>query len=359
MKMSFRWYGSTYDTVSLENIRQIPGVKGVITTLHGKPQGEAWSYDEIKNMKDEVEFQGMRVDGIESIHVIDSIKVADNKRDYYINNYIKSLENLGKNNIHLVCYSFMPLFGWTRTTLQKLLPDGSNTMAYNYETIKNMTPDKMFYMMSSQSKGFRLPDWEPERLNKFTSLIKQYSGLTANQLFDNFVYFLKKIMPICDKYDINMALHPDDPAWGMFNIPRIVKNKEDICRILEAVDDPHNGLTLCVGSLKSNKENNIDEIVDAVHDRIKYVHLRNIKYTGYRSFYETSCLSEDGDIDMFDILKKLINYGFDGVVREDHGRNIWGEVAMPGYGLYDRALGTTYIEGLIEAINKNNSSGVN
>lgn len=356
MKVSFRWYGEKYDTIPLEKIKQIPGVKGVITTLHGKPQGEAWTFDEVKKMKKDIENRGMNVDGIESVHVIDSIKVADSKRDYYIKNYIKSLESLGKNDIHLVCYSFMPLFGWTRTQLQKPLADGSTTMAYDFDTIKNMQPAEMFNMMSSQSKGFRMPDWEPERLGNFTTLIKQYSGLKANQLFDNFVYFLKKIMPVCDKYNIDMALHPDDPAWGMFNIPRIVKNKDDIYKILSAVDNPHNGLTLCVGSLESNIKNNIDDIIDQFHDRIKYVHLRNLKHTGEKSFYETSCLSEDGDIDIYNVLKKLIDYGFNGVIREDHGRTIWNEVAMPGYGLYDRALGTTYIEGIIEAIKKQNLS---
>lgn len=350
MRMSFRWYGSSYDSVSLENIKQIPGITGVITTLHGKPQGEPWTYDEVKSMKQEVEAKGMRIDGIESVHVIDSIKVADQNRDHYIDNYIESLESIGRNDIHMVCYSFMPLFGWTRTELQKVLPDDSNTMAYDYDTIKNMQPDEMFDMMNSQANGFRLPDWEPERLAEFKTLIQKYDGLTADQLFANLVYFLKKIMPVCNKYNIKMGLHPDDPGWGMFGIPRIVKNQNDIEKILNAVDDPHNGITFCSGSLGSNQENNLPNIIEAIKGRISFVHLRNLKFTGYRSFYETGCPTNSGDLDMYELVKKLHEVGFDGVVRLDHGRNIWGEVAMPGYGLYDRALGSTYLEGLIEAV---------
>lgn len=351
MKMSFRWYGGN-DSITLDQVKQIPGVTGVITTLHGKPQGEAWTVSEVEALKQDVEAKGMTIDGIESVHVIDSIKVADENRDHYIDNYIKSLEAIGKNDIHLVCYSFMPLFGWTRTQLNKPMPDGSTSLAYSWNTIDNIQPDQLFELVNSQTNGFRLPDWEPERLGKVKQLIEQYRGITEEQLFDNLVYFLKRIMPTCDKYDIKMGLHPDDPAWSMFGLPRIVKNKEDLVRILAAVPDPHNGITFCSGSLGSDQDNDLLAIIEAIKGRINFVHLRNLKYTGYRSFDETACNSSAGDLDMFAIVKKLHDVGFDGVARLDHGRNIWGEVSMPGYGLYDRALGSTYLEGLFEAVEK-------
>ncbi|GAN40893.1 mannonate dehydratase [Lacticaseibacillus paracasei NRIC 1981] len=351
MKMSFRWYGGN-DSISLDQVKQIPGVTGVITTLHGKPQGEAWTYEEVEALKRDVATEGITIDGIESVHVIDSIKVADENRDHYIDNYIKSLEAIGQNDIHMVCYSFMPLFGWTRTQLAKPMTDGSTTLAYNWDTIDNIEPDQLFELVNNQTNGFRLPDWEPERLAHVKDLINQYRQVEEDQLFDNLVYFLKAIMPTCDKYDIKMGLHPDDPAWSMFGLPRIVKNKQDLIKVLAAVDDPHNGITFCSGSLGSDQTNNLLDIIDAIKGRINFVHLRNLKHTGYRSFDETACNSDAGDLDMYAIIKKLNEVGFDGVVRLDHGRNIWGEVSMPGYGLYDRALGSTYLEGLIEAVKK-------
>ena len=159
-------------------------------------------------------------------------------------------------------------------------------------------------------------------------------------------------MPTCEKYEIKMAIHPDDPAWPVFNLPRIITNKEQILRFLKAVDNPYNGLTLCTGSLGSNPQNDIPDIIRSIKGRIHFAHVRNLKHESPGVFEEAAHLSKDGSMDMYEVMKALYDTGFDGPIRPDHGRMIWGEVAMPGYGLYDRALGACYLNGLWEAITK-------
>ena len=352
MKMTLRWYGSKYDSVTLEQIRQIPGVSGVITTLYGKLPGEVWTRDEIKALKDEVESAGLKLEGIESVNIHDSIKIGTPDRDKYIDNYIETLKNLGEEDIHLVCYNFMPVFDWTRSELARLRSDGSTVLAYNQDVIDKINPQEMFDSLNANSNGFVMPGWEPERLAKLKDLFIAYKDVDDEKLFDNLVYFLKKIQPVCEKYNIRMAIHPDDPAWPIFNLPRIVTGQERLQKLMKAVDAPLNGVTLCTGSLGSNPKNNIPEIIRSLKGRIPFAHVRNLKYNSDRDFEEAAHLSSDGSMDMFEIMKALHDIDFDGVIRPDHGRMIWGEQAMPGYGLYDRALGAEYLLGLWEAINK-------
>ncbi len=352
MKMTLRWYGSKYDSVTLEQIRQIPGVSGVITTLYGKLPGEVWTRDEIKALKDEVESAGLKLEGIESVNIHDSIKIGTPDRDKYIDNYIETLKNLGEEDIHLVCYNFMPVFDWTRSELARLRSDGSTVLAYNQDVIDKINPQEMFDSLNANSNGFVMPGWEPERLAKLKDLFIAYKDVDDEKLFDNLVYFLKKIQPVCEKYNIRMAIHPDDPAWPIFNLPRIVTGQERLQKLMKAVDAPFNGVTLCTGSLGSNPKNNIPEIIRSLKGRIPFAHVRNLKYNSDRDFEEAAHLSSDGSMDMFEIMKALHDIDFDGVIRPDHGRMIWGEQAMPGYGLYDRALGAEYLLGLWEAINK-------
>lgn len=352
MEMTLRWYGEEYDSVTLEQIRQIPGVTGVISTLYGTQPGEEWKEEEIKKLKTQVEDAGLHLSGIESVNIADEIKTGDASRDLYIERYINTLEKLGKNDIHMVCYNFMPVFDWTRSNLAKPRKDGSNVLAYDQKQIDQIDPEKMFQSMDANSNGFIMPGWEPERLGKIKELFETYAGIDEEKLFENLVYFLKAIMPVCDKYDIYMAIHPDDPAWPVFGLPRIVRSKEHIMRLLKAVDNPHNGLTLCTGSLGSNPDNDIVDIIHAAKGRIPFAHVRNIKHTGERQFEEAAHLSSDGSLDMYAIMEALYDTGFHGPIRPDHGRMIWGEKAMPGYGLYDRALGAAYLNGIWESLGK-------
>lgn len=352
MIMTLRWFGKNFDSVTLKQIRQIPGVKGVITTLYDIKAGEAWKEEDVKKLKKEVEDAGLKIYGIESVNVHDDIKIGLSSRDKYIENYIKTLEVLGKEGINLVCYNFMPVFDWTRSDLAKIRPDGSTVLSYDQEIIDKIDPEKMFEQIDSNSNGFILPGWEPERLSRLKELFEMYKDVDDEKLFENLKYFLSAVMPTCEKYNIKMAIHPDDPAWPVFGLPRIIVNKENILRMVNSVNSPCNGVTLCVGSLGSNPKNDIPDIIKSLKGKIFFAHVRNLEHTAPGKFQEAAHLSSDGSMDMYAIMKAFYDIGFEGPFRPDHGRAIWDEVSMPGYGLYDRALGAVYLQGLWEAIDK-------
>ena len=352
MQMTLRWYGSKYDTVTLKQIRQIPGVTGVISTLYGTAPGEVWEMDDILALKTEIEAAGLQLAGIESVNIHDAIKIGSPDREQYIENYITTLERLGQAGIHMVCYNFMPVFDWTRTELSRMRPDGSTGLAYNQAAVDAIDPAKMFESIAGDMNGTVMPGWEPERMAHVKELFEMYKDVDDEKLFANLKYFLERIMPTCDKYNINMAIHPDDPAWSVFGLPRIIINKQNILRMMKMVDNPHNGVTFCSGSYGTNLENDLPDMIRSLKGRIHFAHVRNLKFNSPTDFEEAAHLSSDGTFDMYEIMLALYDIGFDGPIRPDHGRMIWDEVAMPGYGLYDRALGATYLNGLWEAIEK-------
>lgn len=352
MEMTLRWYGSRFDTVTLKQIRQIPGVTGVITTLYDTAPGEVWSRERIRELKREVEESGLHIAGIESVNVHEAIKAGTPEREKYIANYAETLENLGKEDIHLVCYNFMPVFDWTRTELARVRPDGSTVLAYTQKAVDELDPDKMFDSIAGEMNGTVMPGWEPDRLERVKEWFALYREVDEEKLFANLKYFLEGILPVCRKYDIKMAIHPDDPAWSVFGLPRIIINKKNILRMMKMVDDPHNGVTFCSGSYGTNLENDLPDMIKSLKGRIHFAHVRNLKFITPDNFEEAAHLSCDGSFDMYEIMKALYEIGFDGPIRPDHGRMIWDEVAMPGYGLYDRALGAAYLNGLWEAIEK-------
>lgn len=352
MEMTLRWYGTGFDTVTLKEIRQIPGVTGVITTLYDTKPGEVWSRQRIRALKQEVEAAELHISGIESVNVHDAIKTGAADRDVYIGRYIETLENLGQEDIHLVCYNFMPVFDWTRTELARMRPDGSTVLAYTQEAVDRLDPETMFSSIAGDMNGAVLPGWEPERMARVKELFAMYRDVDEERLFENLRYFLEQIMPVCRKYDIRMAIHPDDPAWSVFGLPRIMTNKENVLRIMDMVDDPHNGVAFCTGSFGTSRANDLPDMIRALKGRIHFAHVRNLKFNSPTDFEEAAHLSSDGSFDMYQIMKALYDTGFSGPIRPDHGRMIWGEEAMPGYGLYDRALGAAYLNGLWEAIEK-------
>lgn len=352
MEMTLRWYGSKFDTVTLKQIRQIPGVRGVITTLYDTKPGEIWELSDILSLKKEVEDAGLHISGIESVNIHEAIKAGTPDRDRYIANYIQTLEHLGQADIHLVCYNFMPVFDWTRTDLARVRPDGSTVLAYTQEAIDALDPEKMFSSISGDMNGSIMPGWEPDRMEHIKELFSLYENVDEEMLFGNLKYFLEKIMPVCDRYNIRMAIHPDDPAWSVFGLPRIITNKANILRMMKMVDNPHNGVAFCSGSYGTNPENDLPGMIRSLKGRVHFAHVRNLKFNSPTDFQEAAHLSSDGSFDMYEIMLALYDIGFDGPIRPDHGRMIWDEVAMPGYGLYDRALGTAYLNGLWEAICK-------
>lgn len=287
MQMTLRWYGSKFDTVTLHQIRQIPGVKGVITTLYDTKPGEVWSRERIRAMIDEVEASGLCVAGIESVNIHDDIKTGGGLCETYIDNYIQTLENLGKEGIHMVCYNFMPVFDWTRTELARVRPDGSTVLAYTQEAVDRINPEEMFASIADDTNGAVMPGWEPERMARVKELFEMYKDIDEEKLFTNLVHFLERIMPVCNKYDIHMAIHPDDPAWSVFGLPRIINNKANILRMMKAVDDPHNGVTFCTGSYGTNLENDLPDMIRALKGRIHFAHIRNLKFNSQFDFEES------------------------------------------------------------------------
>ena len=345
MKMTFRWYGEN-DPVTLDKIRQIPAVTGIVSAVYDVPVGEVWPMEKIMHLKQTVENAGLELETIESVPVHEDIKLGLKTRDVYIQNYCETLENLGKAGIKVVCYNFMPVFDWTRSELHHELQDGSNALIYENETILKMDPLK---------GDLSLPGWDASYTKgDMKDLLLQYQNISEEKLWDHLQYFLEKIIPVCEHADIKMAIHPDDPPWSIFGLPRIITNFENLKRFTELVDSPYNGITLCSGSLGVDPNNDIPEMIRYFGKRgkIHFGHVRNIKITGEKCFEETSHLTNAGSLDIFEIMKAYHDIGFDGPIRPDHGRMIWGEEGRPGYGLYDRALGASYLQGLWESINR-------
>lgn len=351
MQMTIRWFGKDKDTVTLEQIRQIPGVCGVVPALHKLPAGEVWPLDVINSMKKEIEDAGLTMECIESVNVHEDIKLGLPSAKKYIENYKQCIKNLSQAGVKVICYNFMPVFDWTRTDLAMKMPDGSTCLCYNGKQIEGKSPEDMFREIDENSNGYAMPGWESERMGVIKDLFKKYEGVTADDLWENLRTFLEGIIPTCEEYGVKMAIHPDDPPWDIFSLPRIVKNIGDIKKLLKLVDSPCNGLTFCTGSLGANKDNDLPAMIREAGNRIYFAHLRNVRLDD-KWFNETAHLSSAGSLDMYEIVKDLQDVGFDGYIRPDHGRMIWGEVARPGYGLYDRALGAAYLNGLWEACEK-------
>jgi len=344
MKMTFRWYGDS-DPIPLAYIRQIPGMYGIVSAIYDVPVGDVWPLEKIGALKDNIEAHGLKLDVIESVPVHEDIKLGKPTRDALIANYGQTLRNLATCGVKIVCYNFMPVFDWTRTSLEMRLPDGSTTLAFDARAIDEL----------DVSNGIELPGWNASyRADELKALLLEYEALDESGLWANLEYFLRAIVPIAKRCGIRMAIHPDDPPRPIFGLPRIVKNRDDLERLLSIVDDPANGLTLCSGSLGADPRNDIPALVRefGARGRIHFAHLRNVRNSAAGDFFETSHRSADGSLDMAEIVKAYFEIGFDGYARPDHGRMIWGETGRAGYGLYDRALGAVYLNGLWEGLEK-------
>ncbi len=355
MKMTFRWYGENSDAITLKQIKQIPGMSGLMGFLDYKAAGEVWTEEEIKAYIDGVHAAGLECEVIESVNVHEDIKMGLPTRDKYIENYIITIRNLAKYGVKVIVYNFMPVFDWLRTDMAREIPeDGSNSLYFDEKELGDMGPLEIVRNTIENSNGFSLPGWEPERLGELEKTLKQYEGMTPDMLRENYKYFLDAIIPTCEEVGVRMACHPDDPAWPIFGLPRIAHTSEQFDLICDLHDSPANALCLCTGSLGSNPDNDIPAIVRHFGERgrIAAMHVRNVKYLGYRNFREAPHLSSEGDLDLFEIMKAIYDTCPDTYIRPDHGRMIWDEVGRPGYGLYDRALGATYLNGLWEAIEK-------
>jgi mannonate dehydratase len=345
MKLSFRWYGAD-DAVTLQYIKQIPSMHSIVTAVYDVPVGEKWSMESILKLKAEVEAANLKFDVIESVPVHEDIKLGLPSRDRYIENYKENIRSLAKAGVKVICYNFMPVFDWTRTQLDKVLEDGSTALVYYKEQLEKMDP---------LTGELSLPGWDSSYTkDQLADLFEKYSKVDEEALWSNLEYFLKQIIPVAEHCDIKMAIHPDDPPYNIFGLPRIITNEKNLDRFLKLVDSKYNGLTFCTGSLGSASFNDIVKMVDkySSQERIHFMHVRNVKLLEDGSFEESAHYSPCGSLDIVEIMKVLHKNNFDGYLRPDHGRMIWGETGRPGYGLYDRALGAMYITGIWEALEK-------
>jgi mannonate dehydratase len=343
MRMTFRWFGPG-DPVSLGRIRQIPGVKGIVSALYDVPVGAVWERGAIEQLGETVSESGIELSVIESIPVHEDIKLGRPGADRLLDSYAESVRNIGESGVQVLCYNFMPIFDWTRTDLAMRLPDGSTALAYDDDALGRVD--------LSRGTG-DLPGWATAYdTRELAALLDAYAKVDEERLWENLARFLGHVVPVAESAGVRMAIHPDDPPWPIFGLPRIITGADAFERVLALVDSPANGLTFCTGSLGASPDNDLPVMARrfAEMGRIHFAHCRNVRRTGERRFHETPHPTEYGDVNMVEVLRSLAETGFDGPMRPDHGRMIWGETGRPGYGLYDRALGATYLYGMWEAL---------
>jgi len=345
MQMTFRWFGPT-DPVPLAYVRQIPGVRGVVSALYDVPVGEPWPRDGLARLAETVDQAGLALSVVESIPVHEDIKLGRPTRDRLIDNYGESVRHMGECGIPVLCYNFMPVFDWTRTDLALVLDDGSTALAYDDDALSRID--------LTRGTG-DLPGWATAySADELTALLDAYRAVSPEQLWEHLEYFLERVVPVAESVGVRMAIHPDDPPWAIFGLPRIITSGAALARLVRLVDRPANGVTLCTGSLGAEPANDLPAIARTLGGlgRVHFAHCRNVRITGHRQFHETPHPSALGDVNMHAVLEALAEVGFTGPMRPDHGRMIWGERGRPGYGLHDRALGATYLYGLWEGITR-------
>jgi mannonate dehydratase len=352
MQLTFRWYGPK-DPVGLGQIRQIPGMRGIVAALYDFSPGEAWREAPFLALREMIEEAGLEFRVVESIPVHEEIKFGGPERDARIEAWVESLRLVGRvlgppsratgsSAPPVVTYNFMPVFDWTRSELSRLLPDGSRALAYDEEAISRMDP---------LEGELELPGWIAHYSRaELSRLLRHYRGVEAEAMWENLAYFLRAVVPEAEAAGVRLALHPDDPPWPVFGIPRIIVDAVSIRRLLAIVDSPANSICLCAGSFGVLPENDIPAMVREFAHRTAFAHLRNVRITGPRSFEESAHWEGAGSLPVAAIVRAYVESGWDGPLRPDHGRMIWGEEGRPGYGLHDRALGAQYLLGLFEGM---------
>ena len=391
MEKTWRWFGKK-DKITLSMLRQI-GVEGIVTALHDIPNGEIWTYEAVAEMRDYIAAAGLRWSVVESLPVSESIKYGGPDRDQLIENYIVSLANLGKAGIKTICYNFMPVLDWARTDLENPNPDGTSSLYFDradfayfdccilkregaekdydadiMEQVERkkavMTPEddhKLVENIIIKTQGFvngNIKEDDEKPVEIFRGLLDLYKGITREQLRENMRYFLSAIMPVCEEYGVDMCVHPDDPPLQILGLPRIVTCDEDIKWFLEAVDNPHNGLTFCAGSLSAGAHNNVPELARKYASRTKFVHLRSTDVFPNGNFKEASHLAgRAGIIDLVRIFQKE-NPALP--MRVDHAPLMLGDEKMgynAGYSFHGRMLALGQMEGVIAVVDKEIAEG--
>lgn len=384
MEKTWRWFGKK-DKITLSMLRQI-GVEGIVTALHEVPNGEIWTVEAINDLKQYIESYGMRWSVVESLPVCEAIKYAGPERDQLIENYKVSLANLGKCGVKTVCYNFMPVIDWVRTDLQHPWPDGSSSLYYDrvrfayFDTrilrregaekdyteeelrkvaeldkvITEAEKDELIDAIIVKTQGFvngNIREGDKNPVAIFKRLLSLYDGIDRDALRENMRYFLSAVMPVCEEYGVNMCVHPDDPPFQILGLPRIVTNEEDIDWFLRAVDNPHNGLTFCAGSLSAGEHNDTRELARRFAKRTHFVHLRSTAAMPGGNFIESSHLSGRGHL--IDLIRIFEQERPGLPMRVDHGRMMLGDEDKgynAGYSFHGRMFALAQVEGMMAVV---------
>ena len=384
MEKTWRWFGKK-DKITLPMLRQI-GVEGIVTALHEVLNGEIWTVEAINDLKSYIDLYGLRWSVVESLPVCEAIKYAGTEREQLIENYKVSLANLGKCGVKTVCYNFMPVIDWIRTDLQYPWPDGTSSLYYDrirfayfdikileregaekdyteeelhkvaelYKVITETEKDNLIDTIIVKTQGFvngNIKEGDKNPVAIFKRLLGLYKDIDRDALRENMCYFLSAIMPVCDEYGINMCVHPDDPPFQVLGLPRIVTNEEDIAWFLNAVDNPHNGLTFCAGSLSAGAHNDTRELAKKFAGRTHFVHLRSTEAMPGGNFIESSHLSGRGHL--IDLIRIFENENPGLPMRVDHGRMMLGDEDKgynAGYSFHGRMLALAQVEGMMAVV---------
>jgi mannonate dehydratase len=343
VKWTLRWFGP-HDPVPLAHLRQVPGLDGVVTALTDVPAGTPWTRAQVAAHAARLAEHGLRWRVVESIPVSEAIKTGGPERDDHVAAWAESLRTIAEAGVTTVCYNFMPVLDWMRTDFAMPLGDGSNAMAYDEATLQRIDLTAGLPRLEAWAHGYT-----PAELR---AALERYADIDEARLLEHLTAFLRDVVPVAEALGVRLAIHPDDPPWSIFGLPRIVSDAAGIQRVLDAVDSPANALTFCTGALGVRADNDLVAMATAFAPRIAFVHARNVRRTGPRDFHETAHLRGAGDVDLGGVLAALVDAGVDVPLRPDHGRMIWGETAIPGYGLFDRAIGLAYLQGLAEAFER-------
>ncbi|CAG9920258.1 mannonate dehydratase [Bacteroides sp. AM56-10ce] len=384
MEKTWRWFGKK-DKITLTMLRQI-GVEGIVTALHDVPNGEIWTVEAINDLKSYIESYGLRWSVVESLPVCEAIKYAGAEREQLIENYKVSLANLGKCGIKTVCYNFMPVIDWIRTDLQHPWPDGTSSLYYDRirfayfdirileregaekdyteeelqkvaeldKVITEAEKDALIDTIIVKTQGFvngNIKEGDKNPVSIFKRLLALYKDINRDALRENMRYFLSAIMPVCEEYGVNMCVHPDDPPFQVLGLPRIVTNENDIEWFLNAVDNPHNGLTFCAGSLSAGEHNDTRELAKKFAKRTHFVHLRSTAAMQGGNFIESSHLTGRGHL--IDLIRIFENENPGLPMRVDHGRMMLGDEDKgynPGYSFHGRMLALAQVEGMMAVV---------
>lgn len=384
MEKTWRWFGKN-DKVTLEMLRQI-GVEGIVTALHDEPVGAVWTVGKINSMKSYIESFGLRWSVVESLPVSEQIKYAGPDRDRLIENYKVSLANLGRCGIRTICYNFMPVIDWVRTDLERPMPDGTLSLYFDYtrfayfdmkilerpgaekdfpedivakvealdKVITEAEKQQLIDTIITKTQGFvngPLGDAAGSPVARFKELMKPYEGMSKDDLRANMKYFLEAVMPVCDEYDINMCVHPDDPPMPVFGMPRLVCNADDIRWFLGAVDNFHNGLTFCAGSLSAGAHNDVVAMAREFAPRTHFVHMRSCDLLPGGDFVEAPHVGSK--VNLVELVKIFEGTGRNLPMRVDHGKTMLGDEKVgynPGYTFHGRMLALGQVEGMMAAV---------